>query len=100
MGGWSRASALAVVAMTLVAVVSPADVRAQNGERREIPEHAHLHQDYVKAFGAAGLRVRRLLEPALTPSQARARARLGRQDLYEQALTGIPAVIVWEVERE
>lgn len=71
-----------------------------NGERREIPEHAHLHQDYVKAFGAAGLRVRRLLEPALTPSQARARARLGRQDLYEQALTGIPAVIVWEVGRE
>lgn len=69
-----------------------------DGERREIPEYPHLHGDYISAFGAAGLRVRRLIEPTLTAQQARHRAKLGRADLYEQALTGIPAVMIWELE--
>ncbi len=69
------------------------------GRRSMIPEYPHSHADYVAAFTAAGLVVRRLLEPPLTREQARARAKAGLGDAFEQALTGLPAVIVWEVER-
>jgi len=69
------------------------------GERWMIPEYAHLHGDYVQALSAAGLVVRRLLEPGLTASQARARAKGDHADAFEAALTGVPAVIVWEAER-
>lgn len=69
------------------------------GARTMIPEHPHLHGDYVAAFAAAGLVVRRLIEPRLTREGARARAKAGHEDAFEEALTGVPAVIVWEVER-
>lgn len=42
---------------------------------------------------------RRLIEPALTRKQARAHARIGYGEAFEDALTGVPAVIVWEAER-
>jgi len=68
----------------------------QQGQRLTVPEHPHLHSDYIDAFGAAGLLAHRLLEPGLTREQARARARPGHEDAFEDALTGLPAVIVWE----
>jgi SAM-dependent methyltransferase len=69
------------------------------GRRSMIPEYPHLHGDYVAAFDAAGLVVRRLIEPRLGSEQAKARAKKHRADAFEDALTGVPAVIVWEVER-
>lgn len=69
------------------------------GERRMIPEHPHLHGEYVAAFRAAGLVVRRLIEPGLTRLQARERAKGGHEEAFAQALTGLPAVIVWEAEK-
>jgi ubiquinone/menaquinone biosynthesis C-methylase UbiE len=69
------------------------------GARYAIAEYPHLHSDYVAAFAAAGFVVRRLIEPALTREQARARPKSGHADAFEQALTGVPAVIVWEAER-
>ena len=69
------------------------------GRRSMIPEHAHLHGDYVAAFRDAGLAVRRCIEPPLSREQARERARRHRTDAFEDALTGVPAVIVWEAER-
>lgn len=69
------------------------------GQRRMIPEHPHLHAEYVRAFGAAGLVVRRLIEPGLTRDQARARAKGRFEQAFEEALTGLPAVIVWEAEK-
>lgn len=69
------------------------------GRRSTIREHPHLHGDYLAAFSAAGLVARRLIEPALTRDQARARAKAGHADAFEEALTGVPAVIVWEAER-
>lgn len=69
------------------------------GRRAMIPEHPHLHGDYVAAFRDAGLAVRRCIEPPLSREQARERARKHRIDAFEDALTGIPAVIVWEAER-
>jgi len=69
------------------------------GRRSMIPEHPHLHGAYLDAFAAAGLTARRCLEPRLDSQQARARAKLGYEDAFEAALTGVPAVIVWEAER-
>jgi SAM-dependent methyltransferase len=69
------------------------------GTRSVIPEHPHLHGDYVAAFAAAGLVARRLIEPALSREQARDRPKSGHADAFEQALTGAPVVIVWEAER-
>jgi ubiquinone/menaquinone biosynthesis C-methylase UbiE len=70
------------------------------GERRTIREHPHLHAEYVSAFTAAGLVVRQCVEPTISPGDARARAKGSHADAFEQALTGLPGVIVWEVERE
>lgn len=69
------------------------------GRRSMIPEHPHLHGDYFAAFRDAGLAVRRCIEPPLSREGARARARKHRIDAFEEALTGVPAVIVWETER-
>jgi ubiquinone/menaquinone biosynthesis C-methylase UbiE len=70
-----------------------------DGQRSMIPEFPHLHGEYVAAFREAGLAVRRCVEPRLSNEQARARAKKHRTDAFEDALTGVPAVIVWEVER-
>ncbi len=70
-----------------------------DGRRSMIPEYPHLHGDYIAAFGAAGLAVRRCIEPRLSAEQAQARAKKHRVDAFEDALTDVPAVIVWEVER-
>ena len=64
-----------------------------------IPEYPHLHGDYIAAFGDAGLDVRRCIEPRLSAEQAKARAKKHQVDAFEDALTDVPAVIVWEVER-
>lgn len=69
------------------------------GRRTMIPEYPHLHGDYVAAFGEAGFAVRHCIEPLLTPEQAKARAKKHQIDAFEDALTGVPAVIVWEAER-
>jgi ubiquinone/menaquinone biosynthesis C-methylase UbiE len=69
------------------------------GQRAMIPEYAHLHGDYIEAFGEAGLTVRRCIEPQLSAEQAKLRAKKHRTDAFEDALTGVPAVIVWEAER-
>lgn len=73
---------------------------APDGRRLTIPEYPHLHSDYVDGFTAAGLTVRGLLEPRLSAAEARARAKPGYEDAFEEALTGMPAVIVWELERD
>lgn len=70
------------------------------GVRTTVREHPHTHGDYLDAFAAAGLVARRCLEPGLTPQQARARGKGLHPELHEAALTGLPAVIVWEAERE
>ena len=70
-----------------------------SGERTMIPEHAHMPSDYLDAFAATGLVALRCFEPALTREQARARAKHGDEEAFEDALTGVPAVIVWEAER-
>jgi len=70
-----------------------------DGRRSMIPEYPHLHGDYIAAFAAAGLTVRRCIEPRLSAEQAKARAKKHRVEAFEDALTDVPAVIVWEAER-
>jgi SAM-dependent methyltransferase len=70
-----------------------------DGERASIPEHPHRHGDYIEAFAGAGLVARRCLEPGLTAAEARSRAKAGHEEAFDRALTGLPAVIVWEAER-
>jgi SAM-dependent methyltransferase len=76
-----------------------AGFRDESGARIVIPEHPHLHGDYVAAFAAAGLMARRLIEPVLSREPAPTRPSSGHADAREQALAGAPAVIVWEAER-
>lgn len=68
------------------------------GGRSMIPEYAHLAGDYLAAFASAGLVARRCEEPLLSRAQARGRAKHGNEDAFEDALRGVPAVIVWEAE--
>lgn len=70
-----------------------------DGRRSMIPEHPHRHGDYIAAFDDAGLTVRGCFEPLLTGEQARERAKKHRTDAFVDALEGLPAVVVWEVER-
>jgi len=70
-----------------------------DGRRSMIPEYPHLHDDYIRAFTEAGFDVRRCIEPRLSAEQAKARAKKHRVDAFEDALTDVPAVIVWEAER-
>lgn len=69
-------------------IASPLGERPYS-ERRDLPE----------AGVDAGLTVRRCIEPALSAEDARARAKGQRTDAFEDAVTGVPAVIVWEAER-
>lgn len=70
-----------------------------DGRRSMIPEYPHLHGEYIAAFAAAGLAVRQCIEPRLSREQARERAKKHRTAAFADALTGVPAVIVWEAER-
>jgi ubiquinone/menaquinone biosynthesis C-methylase UbiE len=71
------------------------------GKRRFVREYSHTHADYVSAFRAAGLTVRTCLEPKLQLEQLEAKKR-AFQHIPEAAVAaylGLPAVLVWEVEK-
>jgi SAM-dependent methyltransferase len=71
------------------------------GERGFVREHPHTHSDYLDAFRAAGLGVRRCLEPALTVDQVRAKRRAFEHvpEAATQAYLGLPGVLVWHVQK-
>jgi SAM-dependent methyltransferase len=77
-----------------------ATIEDGSGTLSVIREYPHRHGDCIAAFGAAGLRVERCLEPELTGDQAAAEAKLGLEDAFRAALTGFPVVIVWLLTRE
>lgn len=70
-----------------------------DGRRSMIPEYPHLHSEYIAAFRDGGFVVRQCIEPLLTAEQARERAKKHRTDAFEDALAGVPAVVIWEAER-
>ncbi|MDQ1478615.1 MAG: hypothetical protein QOE62_3844 [Actinomycetota bacterium] len=71
------------------------------GARHFVREHAHTHADYLAAFRAANLHLLNCLEPELTESEVEAKRRAFRNvpDAALAAYVGLPAVLVWEVEK-
>ncbi len=67
--------------------------------RAFIPEYAHWHGAYIDAFVAAGLVVRRCLEPTIPADLARAMSRGWVDDAAEIAVAGLPGVLIWELVR-
>jgi SAM-dependent methyltransferase len=72
-----------------------------DGERAFVREHAHTHADYLESFRSARLNVRDCLEPTLTADHARAQRRAFDHfpDATIHAYVGLPAVLVWDVEK-
>jgi SAM-dependent methyltransferase len=73
-----------------------------DGRPGHVRSFAHLHEDYLAAFAAAGLSVRRCLEPRLD-DQAVAMASGGlmplASEIFRGALLGLPEALVWELAR-
>lgn len=86
---------------TLVALGWHAAFTDADGRRGFIREHAHGHGDYLRAFRAAGLRVLDCVEPRLRAADvAHLRRAFGRiPEATAQAYVGLPAVLVWSLER-
>jgi SAM-dependent methyltransferase len=71
------------------------------GRRHFVRELPYTHADYLAAFRAAGLRVRDCFEPQLTADEAPAKRRAYRHipEATSAAYAGLPAVLVWDVEK-
>jgi len=72
------------------------------GRPGHVRSYTHLHEDYLAAFAAAGLAVRRCLEPRLD-DKAVAMASGGLMplapEIFRGALLGLPEALVWELAR-
>jgi SAM-dependent methyltransferase len=73
----------------------------EHGRRGFVREHPHSHADYLAAFRSAGLNVADCLEPRLTADHVTAKRRAFRHipDATRQAYTGLPGVLVWDLEK-
>ena len=63
--------------------------------------HGHVHSEYLEAFAAAGLEVRRCIEPRFGDDEVAAQS-LGMAFVPEAtraAYDGLPGALVWEVVR-
>ncbi len=71
------------------------------GRRGFIRERTHTHGDYLRAFRSARLQVRECAEPTLTADQASAKRRAFRHipEATAAAYAGLPAVLVWDLEK-
>jgi SAM-dependent methyltransferase len=71
------------------------------GRRGFVREHTHGHADYLSAFRSAGLQVRDCVEPPLSADLVRAKRRAFAHipEATRQAYVGLPAVLVWELEK-
>lgn len=72
-----------------------------SGRRGFVREHTHSHADYLGAFRAAGASVRDCMEPRLGAEDATAKRRAFRHlpEATVAAYAGLPAVLVWDVEK-
>jgi SAM-dependent methyltransferase len=61
--------------------------------------HAHLPSDYCQASAAAGLRVRSCHEPRLTAEAAVTVAAERLPEANRAAWAGLPAVLIWDLEK-
>jgi ubiquinone/menaquinone biosynthesis C-methylase UbiE len=73
----------------------------EHGCRAFVREYPHTHAEYLAAFGAARLRLRACFEPRLTAEQActKRRAHEHIPEATVAAYAGLPAVLVWDLEK-
>jgi len=78
-----------------------AHVQLPDGSRGFVRNHAHLHSDYLDAFGRVGLELRRCLEPPYTVEALRLKrtAMTRIPDATKAAYLGLPAAVVWHLVR-
>jgi ubiquinone/menaquinone biosynthesis C-methylase UbiE len=71
------------------------------GRRAFVREHPHTHAEYFAAFTASHLRVRGCIEPRLTTELLRSKRRAFRHipDATVAAYAGLPAVLVWDLDK-
>lgn len=79
-----------------------APFQGDDGARRFVREYPHTHADYLKAFSAAGLRVQGCIELQLSDAEVAAKRRAFRSipDATVAAYVGLPAVLIWDTERD
>ena len=72
-----------------------------SGKRRFAREHLHTHGRYLAAFRAAGMSVRDCIEPELTLEQVETKRRAFEHvpDAAVAAYAGLPAVLIWDLQR-
>lgn len=72
-----------------------------SGRRGFAREHPHGHAEYLAAFRAAGLSVRDCLEPRLDAEHVRSKRRAFEHvpEAAVAAYAGLPAVLIWELEK-
>lgn len=70
-----------------------------NGDAGYVPEYTHLHGEMIAAFAAAGLAIRRCIEPMIDTDQALALVPKQYAHAAELALVGMPVFVVWELAR-
>ena len=80
-------------------VISQAFFPTEGGGLAFVRNHARLIGDYLNAFDAAGLRVRRCHEPVFNPEWAGGLPEHFAPGVTAHALGGLPFAIVWELER-
>jgi ubiquinone/menaquinone biosynthesis C-methylase UbiE len=71
------------------------------GARHFVREHTHTHADYLAAFRAANLQLVNCVEPELTESEVEAKRRAFGYvpEAALAAYVGLPAVLIWVVEK-
>jgi len=71
-----------------------------DGQPLFVRESTHLHCGWLEAFAATGLHVRACAEPAWRADTAAMIGKAARRipEALEQALVGLPCVLVWELE--
>jgi len=80
-----------------VALGGHAFFRREDGSRCVIRNLVHWHAEYLDAFAAAGLRIRRCVEPRYTPEIVSSFLREGASPAIRH-LEGLPFALVWDLE--
>jgi len=85
----------------LSAVGAAAYFVAADGSSAFVRNHRHLHGEYLEAFAATGLNVRRCLEPRFGPAEVGMQALAMRfvPDATSAAYLGLPGALVWDLVR-
>ena len=75
--------------------------RGADGSSGVVTAYRHLHGEYLRAFEAAGLRVRQCLEPAYGPEEVAMQQPAWRfaPEATTAAFLGLPAALIWDLAR-